>query len=277
MLQGAARGIIGLIQMGILAMKSQRKALVRNLVIAMVVADGVGVYMLQDRLTNPLQDRAAAYEAEALALAASEAASPQVSPPKPAQALASRELPKPAFGMDAPVKAETVKAETVKVGPVKAAAPRAASALAKAPAASSVAAPAAKPVAKSAPVSTLAAKRTITVPRAVAAASTKAPVTLSVTPSSKVAKAKASGHKRTSFTKAFAGISRSAPALAMHTVSGSLHHASPSITAEFAPDSTVPQMETLESVPLAMASQPEMMTDQAPTELASVELPATGE
>ncbi|WP_310533548.1 hypothetical protein [Novosphingobium sp.] len=258
-------------------MKLQRKALIRNAVIAMIVADGVGVYFLQDRLTNPLQDSAAAYEQEALALAASEAATPQVSPPKPAEALASRELPKPAFGMDAPVKAETAKVE-----PVKAAAPRAAAApaLAKAPAVHSVAAPVAKAAVKAAPVNSLAAKRTIIVPRAVASASTKTPVTLSVTHSSKVAKA--SGHKRTSFTNAFAGISRSAPALAMHTASGSLQHAGPTVTADFAPDSTVPQVEIMETVPLAMASQPDMMSDQAPTmsaptQSASVELPATGE
>lgn len=260
-------------------MKLQRKALVRNAVIAMIVADGVGVYFLQDRLTNPLQDSAAAYEQEALALAASEAANPQGLQPKPAQALASRELPKPAFGMDTPANVETAKIDLVKAG-----APRAAAAtvLAKAPAAPSVAAPAAKPVAKVAPASTLVAKRTITAPRAISAASTKTPVTLSVTPSSKVAKAKASGHKRTSFTKAFAGISRSAPALAMHTARGSLHHAGSAITADFAPDSTMPQVETMESAPLAMVSQPEMLSDQAPamsapSESASVELPATGE
>ncbi|MEJ6008736.1 hypothetical protein [Novosphingobium aquae] len=275
--------MIDLTGMGILGMKLQRKALIRNAVIAMIVADGVGVYFLQDRLTNPLQDSAAAYEQEALALAASEAANPQVSPAQQ-PALASRALPKPSFGMDAPVKAETAKAEPVMFEPVKAAAPQAAPApaLAKAPAARSVAAPVAKPVAKVAPVSTLVAKRTITSPRAIAAASTKAPVTLSVTPSSKVAKAKASGPKRTSFTKAFAGISRSAPTLAMHTASGSLQHSGPTITVDFAPDSTVPQVETMETVPLAMASQPEMLTDQAPSfsapaESASVELPATGE
>jgi hypothetical protein len=41
-------------------------------------------------------------------------------------------------------------------------------------------------------------------------------------------------------------------------------------------------VEAMETVPLAMASQPDMMTDQAPSmsapaESASVELPATGE
>ena len=261
-------------------MKLQRKALIRNAVIAMIVADGVGVYFLQDRLTSPLHDSTAAYEQEALALAASEAANPQASPSRqPAQTLAGRELPQPAFGMGAAVKAETAKVE-----PVKAAAPQSAPvlALAKAPAAPAIAAPAAKPVAKVAPAPALTAKRTITAPRTIAATSTKTPVTLSVTPSSKVAKAKASGHQRTSFTKAFAGISRSAPALAMHTASGSLQHAGPTFTADFAPDSTGPQVETMEMVPLAMASQPEMVTDQAPSmsapaESTSVELPATGE
>lgn len=272
MLHGAARGIIRCIELGIPGMKLQRKALVRNVVIAMIVADGVGVYLLQDRLSNPLQDSAAVYEQEALALAASEAANPQVSPSRqPAQALASRELPQPAFGMDAPAK----------VQPTKPAAPQAAPALAKAPVASPVAASVAKPVVKAAPVSTLAAKRTIAAPRAIAAARTKTPVTLSVTPSSKLAKVKASGHKRTSFTKAFAGISRSAPALAMHKASGSLHHAGPIVTADFAPDSTMSEVETMEAVPIAMASQPEMVTDQAPdmapVESALIELPAAGE
>ena len=77
-------------------------------------------------------------------------------------------------------------------------------------------------------------------------------------------------------------LAASAPALAMHTASGSLQHAGPTFTADFAPDSTMPQVETMESVPLAMASQPEMLNDQAPSmsapaESTSVELPATGD
>lgn len=266
-------------------MKLQRKALVRNLVIAMVVADGVGIYFLQDRLSNPLNDSAAAFEEEALALAASESAKPQAAPQQAPsqQALASRELPKPAFGT--PEAAPTVAAKPVAAqpAPVQAAAKPA---LAKAPAAApAVAAPAAKPAAKAAPA--LTAKRTIAVPRIAAVTSSKTPVTLSVTPSSKAAKAKAPERKRATFAKAIGftkafGVSRAVPAIAVTTASGSLHQAGPVITADFAPDTTAPQVETVETAPIAMASQPELMAEPAPTvsvpsEAPSVELPSTDE
>ncbi len=270
-------------------MKLQRKALVRSLVIAMVVADGVGIYFLQDRLSNPLQDSNAAFEEEALALAASEAADPKAQAPQ--QALAGRELPMPAFGMPEaapavaamPVAAQSTALQTTVT-------PALASVLAKAPATSSVATPAAKPAAKAASAPALTAKRTIAVPRIAAVTSNTAPVTFSVTPSSKVAKAqerkraslaKVTGTKSIGFTKAF-GVSRAAPALAVNSTYGSLSQGAPGITADFTPDATMPQVETMETVPVAVASQPQVMTDMAPTvsaqsDAASVVLTPTGE
>ncbi|MFM6933764.1 MAG: hypothetical protein ACKOUT_16155 [Novosphingobium sp.] len=249
-------------------MKLQRKALVRNLVIAMVVADGVGVYVLQDRLSNPLNDSASAFEQEALALSASEPAKPQFLPPHatvpqsavPQQAEASRELPKPAFGMDAPARAENVK--------VSAPQPAAAPVAAKAAFTAKVAAPAATLAARASPAATLTAKRSLPAPRAMAAATTRTPVTLSVTPSSSAKSAMSTKHehKRGSFTKAF-GVSRAAPsALAVTTASGSLHHAGPVITADFGPDATQPVTDSPEvTSTLAMVTSVDTATtDQAP-------------
>jgi hypothetical protein len=282
-------------------MKLQRKALVRNLVIAMVVADGVGVYLLQDRLSNPLQDSNAAFEAEALALSASEAAKPQFQPPHeavpqtvaPQQAEASRELPKPAFGMDTAAPVQTAKVSVPAVAAPVVTAKTAVAA--KAPVTAKVAAAAAVPTAKAAP--TVTAKRTIAVPRVASLNTYKSPVTVSVKPSSNSAKAKApahravfskaSGTKAYGFTKAF-GVSRATPSVAVTTASGSLQNVGPVITADFAPDSTQPVEAAPEvTATLAVATPADTVTtDQAPardmsapapTETAPSELPPSGE
>lgn len=280
-------------------MKLQRKALIRNLVIGVIAVDAVGIYMLKDRLSDPSQNSISALEQEALALAASPAPQGPNLPPLPGTsldeapkaaaapaALASRELPKPAFGTAdatpaaAPRMAEAPRAVAAPA-PAKAK-PVAAPALAKAPAAA--AAPA-KPAAKAAPQTGFVTKRTITVPRVAAAVTTKAPVTVSTRTVASPRFAKVTERKRASFTKAF-GVSQAAPAVSVASTSGSLYPASPSVSAEFGPDSSQQLPEAVEVSTLAIATHADTMANPAPSmepapaapvSAPVTELPASGE
>lgn len=290
-------------------MKLQRKALIRNLVIGVIAIDAVGIYMLKDRLSDPAQDSISALEQEALALSASPVPQPPNHPPLPGispveapkaaaspEALAVREMPKPAFGTapaapaapvaapkmaeapraapaPAPVKAKAVPAPALAKAPVATAAPakpvaKAAPALAKAPAAK--VAPA-KPAAKVAPQTGFVAKRTITVPRVATAVSTKAPVTVSTKTMPSPKFGKVSERKRTTFTKAF-GVSHAAPSVSLATTSGSLHQEAPTITAEFAPDTTLQAPEVVEVTTLAIATPVDAAPAPAPTREAPVQM-----
>ncbi|MFM5929417.1 MAG: hypothetical protein ACKOPQ_00745 [Novosphingobium sp.] len=127
-------------------MKNKRKALVRNVVLAMVAADAAGVYYIHDRLSQPAPSGDVTIDDETIAAAAEVHFKPQVAEPE--TVLAKRELPKPTFGQQTPALA-SASAPTQAV-PLSQTAPTAhavtqAQAALPAPATSAKPAPAAKP------------------------------------------------------------------------------------------------------------------------------------
>jgi hypothetical protein len=204
----------------------QRKVLIRNIVLAMVVADAAGIYYVHDRMTRPAPSEGVTIDDEAIAAAAEVNFKPQPVQPAvgPEAAKLARELPKPAFGQaEAKPEAAPKAAPVLAVAPIV---PKAAAPVVSAPAAKPKAAPVlamAKVAAKaSAPKIAIAAKPAAA-PRlpALASASAKKPVTLSVVPA-KLAKASEPVRKRASFRKAFASLERSAPANPVTSAMGSI-------------------------------------------------------
>ncbi|PLK25710.1 hypothetical protein [Novosphingobium sp. TH158] len=223
-------------------MLKSRKNLVRNLVLAMVVADAAGIYYLHSRLSQPTSGGASTIDDEMIAAAAKVDFKPQVQQPE-APALA-RELPKPAFGQEEAKLAAAPQPAPVAAKAAAVAKPVAAPALAAAPVV-------ARPKAE-APRAALAA-RTIPAPRlqAPVAPSAKKVAAPSVVLASAKPKLAAPVRKRASFSKVFAGLA--APEVSVATASGSLASAAPAITAQFMPESREPVPTAMGITTQAMA------------------------
>lgn len=250
-------------------MKFERKVIIRNLVIAMVVADGVGIYYASQKINQPVQIDDAARDEIARAAdtrpirftPAPEAAAPALAqaPVAPKAApVAAPAAPKMALASAVPAKPVISEARVVKAGldrfPAPAFArtePRPAPRLAKA-----------EPVAKPLP-----ATRQVIAPKLASAAPAKKPVTLSTV----VKPVRSAGH-HDSFAATFA--SMPAPSLETGVATGTaslvIAPEAPAVAMQIAPVEA--------PTPLAAAAPapaPEIIAQPVNPTTSVAELPAT--